>query len=264
MTEFFSLLLSPFPLPLSSLLLLPVILVGHAFLWVAAINRIHATGWPRRIIGCWTIAMFLMLGLLPPAAIWWLIASAGADVAAAAEPRPLSMPCAAVVYALACCAGAVLAVSHWLRFHVFRRPPELLRSEREIAVDRGADCQSADSESRLGNLPHDASHFLTRLPCNEVLRLRVVEREIEVARLPAALDGLSDRPSLRPAPHRPRRPPLFRGGRADQQRAGPRPGRGDGRPRGRVAMDSIGFPTRWGACGAGTASTSSWATTRYE
>lgn len=53
--------------------------------------------------------------------------------------------------------------------------------------------QKYDIAAELGRIPDGPGpyHFLTKLPGNEIFQLNVHEREFQIAKLPAALDGLS-------------------------------------------------------------------------
>ena len=51
---------------MSALLLLLLALLGHAFLWIGLVNRLHALGIRRWIIKLATLAFFLCAVLFPP------------------------------------------------------------------------------------------------------------------------------------------------------------------------------------------------------
>jgi uncharacterized protein len=198
-------------------------LLGHGFLWVAAINRLHGRGWPRPLVKVLTALMFAVIALAPLGFGWWLARQPSGVLAlwqSSAWPWPHAA--ALLFYVSACWAGSVVMLARWLRGQVLRRPPAVLRrhSTRAIAVGPGdcpnfraaGDCpnspgtvaerwsakmglsSSGTSGAKIGLFPAFAAaswRFVLRLPGNEVLRPELTELAIEVPRLPAALDGLA-------------------------------------------------------------------------
>lgn len=146
-------------------------LAGHAFLWVAMINRLHGS----RIEGRWrdaaTLLAIVSLVVIPIGFGWWLWPFGPA----------MTLPWPAAIYLGLCWIGAAVALAGWFRRHVFHRPPAALRYERS--------CPAGGSEP--AERGEDRHHVLTRLPGNEILRLHVVERGVEIARLPQTLARLS-------------------------------------------------------------------------
>ena len=53
--------------------LLLLALLGHAFLWIGLVNRLHALGARRRIIKYATIGFFLCAVLIPIGIGWWYL-----------------------------------------------------------------------------------------------------------------------------------------------------------------------------------------------
>lgn len=162
-------------------LLLLFALVGHAFLWVAAINRVHgmgAVGWRKDAA---TVVGFAGLLLIPVGYGFWLARTGWTPIAPGTGGL---LAWAALAYLGLCCGGAVVATVGWLRRHVLHRPPLVLRYHRSRVFD-------VPEISPDRTTPEDQHHFLVRLPGNEVLQLDVAERAVEVPRLPRALDGLS-------------------------------------------------------------------------
>ncbi|MGA2032614.1 MAG: metallophosphoesterase [Thermoguttaceae bacterium] len=166
-----------------NVLLLFLALVGHGVLWVALINRIHAQGWPRRLINVLTVACFAALFLIPLAFGAWLLLR-GASVPTTLELAALKRPgvLAAFLYAMACWLGAGMVIHDWVWRHVLHRPPAVLRFHRSRKV--------ALSPPRPDHEDH-AHHPLVRMPGNESLRLELTERAVSMSRLPPALDGLA-------------------------------------------------------------------------
>ena len=163
--------------------LLLLALMGHASIWIAAINRAHALGWRRRYVQWVTALLFTMLLLPPPGLVWWLIQSGGRILGppgAVQWGRPGVL--ALVAYLVVCWGSGVLSMLRWLQRRLLHQPPGILRFHRT----RSMEMQAAAVHSK--EYPH---HFLVHLPRNEILQLDLTERVIDVPRLPPALDGLS-------------------------------------------------------------------------
>ena len=163
------------------LILLLLALPGHAFFWVALTNRIHGKGMPHGVGKLLTLPGLACLALAPVALGWWFVA---------ADEQPLGNPLwsrlhpAAVVYLAACWVAGTFAALSWLRRHVLHRPPNVVRSHGSRPLQLNRDALAPGSDER-------AEHFLVRLPGNQILKLDVTERAIDVPRLPPALDGMS-------------------------------------------------------------------------
>ncbi|MBN2476086.1 MAG: metallophosphoesterase [Pirellulales bacterium] len=161
------------------LLLILLALLGHAFLWVALVNRTHSLAIPCRM-GHMVTATFLAGLVLVPGLIAWRFFPAGVrhgvDWA--------GLPPAVMLYLAVCWLAAVAAVAWWTARVVLRRPPAVLRFHQTRShVLRNVPGYPASREH--------AHHFLVHLPGNEILRLDVTERAIDVPRLRPALDGLT-------------------------------------------------------------------------
>lgn len=155
-------------------------LVGHAALWMGWINRLHGIALPRPLIKGTTIVLLAGLAAMPlgylAAAIvyevpWYAPAAWGV------LPQPLR------VYGML---SALIGLFVTLRF-VWR-----LRPDPGAHLCRVASSLRVAPAGRLDQhpVPHPLRRALTRLPGNQVLELEVVEKTLEVPRLPAALDGL--------------------------------------------------------------------------
>ena len=167
---------------LMHVLLLLLALLGHGFLWIGLVNRLHAIGMPRRIISVLTLVFFLCASLLPVAIGGWLLERPNLELphaTAGSTPELL-----VGVYLLLCwiVAPATLVRAAWL--HVVLRRPSILRFHRRRAV-------AIDPASAAVSAEENRHHFAARLPWNEILRLEVTDRVIDVPRLAPALDGLS-------------------------------------------------------------------------
>ncbi len=155
--------------------LLLLALSGHAFLWIGLVNRLHALGLRRRIIGRLTLVFLACAAILPiPVACWFYGGFSDARVGAMVA-----------AYVVLCWIIAPLTLLRlaWLRLF-WHRTPSCVRfhGRRRMAIDLDA-ATAADEE-----ITH---HPLTRLPLNEILRLDLVDWTLDVPRLPQALDGLS-------------------------------------------------------------------------
>jgi uncharacterized protein len=152
-------------------------LIGHAALWIGLVNRFHAIGASRTVVKITTATGYLAL-LAGPVwfVLWYLSQSKGHALQLSATP---------IWYYLVCCwliAAAVTIV--WIPRHLFGKQPRQMLSRRTTVIDVA---------ERLGFRPVSGlqAKLLTRFPGNQVLKIAVEEMEVEIARLPAALDGLS-------------------------------------------------------------------------
>jgi uncharacterized protein len=164
-----------------SALLLLLLLLGHWFLWVALLNRIHARHLPRWFIDASTAVCFFMLGAAPLAVAGWLYVH---DFTLRIDSLPSVGRGAVLAYLALCLLGSAIITVDWIRRHLLHRPPAVLRSQRHEKVKLAL-------TPVPGNEADHAHHFLVHLPGNESLQLDLAERRIDVPRLPAALEGLS-------------------------------------------------------------------------
>lgn len=158
-------------------------LMGHAALWVGVYNRIHSLGVVHRTAVLLSVVAILAAGgilaaFVVPAACGWL----PPYHRLATGPGPLAANC----YVYACCVLALFVLGRWVWLQFFRSPPALLRHDcawpsviDSAQVARGQD--ASDGGHR---------HFLIHLPGNEILRLHVTDRALELPRLAPALDRL--------------------------------------------------------------------------
>jgi len=162
------------------LLLLLAALLGHAFVWVAMVNRVNAAAMPRWIVQLLTFIGGVALVCVPLGFGWWTL-RAGVDLFG--DFRLQLLPQSMLLYLGTCWAASVLTVGWWFWRYVLHQKPAVLRYHRRRTVRLGA---AASPEC-----DRPAHHFLVHLPGNEILHLDMSERAIEVPRLSAALDGLS-------------------------------------------------------------------------
>ena len=162
------------------LLLLWAALLGHAFLWIAMVNRTHAAAMPRWAIWALT-ALAGALMVFPPVAFgWWALR---ADVASFSHFHWQLLPNSTLLYLGVCWSCALLTLVWWFQRHVLHRPPPVLRRHRTRPAEMGGAAATQSDQP--------AHHFLVHLPRNEILQLDMSERAIEVPRLRPPLDGLS-------------------------------------------------------------------------
>lgn len=145
-------------------------LVGHGFLWVEVVNRLHGLGWPRKLIDSVTAACGLaVLGF--PIAIGWRLATAPSD-----SPLAIGYGWFALL-ALAVSLGSRAA----LRWDPVRDRRRRLaeRSTLDLAAELGP---AATGDRRVGRL--------AALPGNRVLKPEFERIETPLDRLPMQLGGL--------------------------------------------------------------------------
>ena len=160
---------------------LAVALVGHAVFWVGSVNRIHALGMPRKLVGALSAGCYALLAVVPLLYAWWLVA--GGQVI----PRPLSAGDSlslARAYLLLCCGVALAHVPDWIRRRRAERPPAAVVRHHVRSVDVAA---------VLGHWPASGlkARLLAHVPGNQLFHVDVDEEEVEIERLPVALDGIS-------------------------------------------------------------------------
>ena len=158
-----------------------LLLIGHGFLWVAAINRVHAVSMPRRITKTITAAFFFLGGTIP-LAVLWNFGDWPADWAAAREAIR-ARPILDFYFNLALTAG-IFSIVQW----TWRQFFDAARShERYCRVVSREKIPSTDAQSNKSG-EHTR---LVSLPGNEALWLEEIDRGLEIPRLPAALEDLS-------------------------------------------------------------------------
>jgi predicted MPP superfamily phosphohydrolase len=161
--------------------LLLLALLGHAFLWVTMINRLHGTGAKGFLRYGPTLLGFIALVAIPIGYAYALVDQEWTLFALGGMVR-LSWPARA--YLGLCWIGAAITSAGWFWRHVLRRTPDVLHYHRTHLVDFPSLLAGSDAGE-------DEHHFLVRLPGNQILQLDVAERAFEVPRLPKGLDRLS-------------------------------------------------------------------------
>ena len=160
------------------LVIVAVILIGHAAVWVSLLNQVHATAMPRWLLT--TIHLFAkgMLVLLPMAA---LIYSAG-SLNVWAHPSMLPLPVAFYVH---CCqAFFFVAAITW----IVRRRPKHPKSATTLISTKRIDVRESCGESLWGEGWRRAFAIV---PGNQLFDLEVNEKQFDLPRLAPQLDGIT-------------------------------------------------------------------------
>ena len=162
--------------------------LGHAFLWIGLVNRLHALGIRRRTIKWLTLLFFACAAILPLVVLGWWIGTGGAAGGLGA---------ATGCYAALCAVIAPVTLLRLVVLRTLQRRPRIVRLywrhpvELDLPLARPswpwspAGRQAAMEDGQAGR------HWLARLPLNEILRLDVTRWTIDVPRLDPDLDGLS-------------------------------------------------------------------------
>lgn len=166
--------------------LLLLALLGHAFLWVGFVNRIHGRAWPEWFLRGLMAACGVAFLLIPPAYALWVLPEGGLSLSTWASPAHAIR--AGLPYLAVCWTAAAVHLSAWTWRHVLHRPTEALLHESVRPAELGAGGQMETVPFSPPEPPH---HPLVYLPLNEILDVAVAERHLEIEHLPAALDGLS-------------------------------------------------------------------------
>jgi hypothetical protein len=154
--------------------------LGHAALWIGWINRLHGFALPRTLIKLATIFLLAGLAIVP---LGYLAALVIFDLPWFSPSEWSPLPRTLRVYGML---SVVVGVFVALRF-VWR-----LRPHPGHGMCRILDSQRVYPADRLDKHPvtNPLRRAMTRIPGNQVLELEIVEKTLEVPRLPPALDGL--------------------------------------------------------------------------
>ena len=144
--------------------------VGHVALFVVALNMLHSTAIPERVLDGLNLA--------------WLAALVAGLVAMVVGGSWTGWPPAGQAYAVSCLVMALVAIPVVTTVRAFRRPPSGVAT-RDSEIDLGAGPDAVDA---IGDGKYS---WLLRLPGNHALRLRKVDCELTLPGLPPALDGLA-------------------------------------------------------------------------
>ncbi len=160
-------------------------ILGHVFLWIGMMNRLHATATPRRLMFALSLIYSAFIGLAPVIAVWWWFAG-GKDIPRQINWQTILQPgwLAVFIYVMFCWLAGAATFVRWICYRCLRRSPKLVRFQRQrrTAIAPKAAATSAEEH---------AHHMAVHLPGNETLRLDLSEIAFEVPRLPRPLDGLA-------------------------------------------------------------------------
>jgi uncharacterized protein len=168
-----------------AVILLLIAAVGHASIWIAAINRTHASGWPHSVVSKVDKLFFLVL-LVPPPMIairlLWVDPQSLMPwrVSSSTVPNTAGV-LAAQAYLGLCWLAAAAALLRRLSWKSQSDVTSILRFHRTRGL----------ATKDLSHSPEHPHHSLVHLPGNESLELDLTERGLDVPRLPPELEGLS-------------------------------------------------------------------------
>jgi uncharacterized protein len=160
-------------------------IIGHVFLWIGILNRLHATALRRRLMDTLTILCLTSISVVPVIALlWWL--AGGQDTAGKIGRESVSHPgwIAFFLYGLFCWIAGAATIVRWIWFRYLRPQTDLLRFHRRRSVEVTPSAAALSAEEH----EHDVT---VRLPGNQSLKLELTERAFEVPKLPKGLDGLT-------------------------------------------------------------------------
>jgi predicted MPP superfamily phosphohydrolase len=167
-------------LPLLSVALGFLALVGHAALWVGLVNRWHGAGFRRAVIK--SVSLVFYAGLLVPlAALAYQIVQDRESW----SPSALSENPLVAGYLALCVTCGLVTLALW----AFRR----VVSHHPHALVRELDRRVFDVERQLGYPPCLGlrTAVLRRVPGNQLWKIHVEQHEVRVPGLPPRLDGFS-------------------------------------------------------------------------
>jgi hypothetical protein len=167
--------------------------VGHGAFWVACFNRINATGLDRRLIKKIEkilIAACLVLPLILAAfygrEVWeWCVGSDSAGTLAPRLTESRSLSTVPILYGLV----SLLALAILLPMFIAARFE--MRQEKSLVQERRSTCYDIASIARGDIYGQSLARRLASLPGNQIGKLEIVRKRMEMPRLPAELNGLS-------------------------------------------------------------------------
>src|SRR5262245_10660703 len=161
------------PLVLEILLALAAFL-GHFSLAVWIYNRLHAVGWPRRLVKLLDRSLLFVAAIV---LVTWIVRSLllgrFIDDWSPADPW--------TVYACLCWAAALLVPPLWLFPKLLERAPAALASN---------DTEVIDVTKHLGEWPIAGAQAraLAAIPGNQICQLHIHRKTLRLPRLPVQLD----------------------------------------------------------------------------
>lgn len=151
-------------------ILIPLV-VGHLALFILALNILHSTGVPDRVLDYLNLtllgATLLALPVMFGAGHW------------------STWPLPARSYALVCLGVALVGLPTVTAIRAFRTTPGAVVATRRETIDLA---KRLGSEAVIGEGKHN---WILRIPGNWSFRVQRVEAELKLAHLPPALEGLS-------------------------------------------------------------------------
>jgi len=159
---------------MARVLLLILGLFGHVVIWVVAYNRFTARSFPRHVLKIGEMMIALGMVLLP------LLIALNYDFKSAAPP--LTGQVLADTYIAACAAFACMWLPRWLVEWWSNKHLAIPMSSRHEKL------QNADQEPLVQGW---LASIFSRMPGNQILSAEINEKEISIANLDPALDGLT-------------------------------------------------------------------------
>jgi len=166
---------------LDDVLLISVLVFGHAALWVAMFNRVHALPLPCRVINLLEKIHVLILVAGPMSAAWWILGGSGRE--ARLSSQLLTQPLLAA-YALVCAGMAVFIPVIWMIRKGTGPPSASALSNHTERLDVAAEV----GHSLIGSR---SAFILSKVPGNQVCKLFIHDKVLSHPRLPDALEGLT-------------------------------------------------------------------------
>jgi predicted MPP superfamily phosphohydrolase len=155
-------------------------LLGHGYLWIGIVNRLHGWAGPRRLIDFLTLAGLILFLLLPIAVArqWWI---AGSALLTELTPSPVAQ--FLQLYVLVTAFGGVgnlLAkfICGWREDD----PEAVILTNRQFVP--------MPTSTPRGLLQGSCARLYGLVPGNQVLKLAVDNKRLTIPRLPAALTGM--------------------------------------------------------------------------
>jgi predicted MPP superfamily phosphohydrolase len=141
-------------------------LVGHFAITIWLFNRLHALGWPRRVVK--SLEKLLLVAAV--SVLVWLCFA----------PQNTAW----ITYATVCCFALITSIPNWLVPKLLEKTPEALLSN---------DTSTIDVAARLGFRPIHGPEatFLGAIPGNELLKIAIHKKTLRLQSLPPELDGLT-------------------------------------------------------------------------
>jgi predicted MPP superfamily phosphohydrolase len=166
-------------LPVAELLFFAAV-AGHLLIGLRLYNWCYGGIVNEHVSDAVRHALSVVIAALP-VAYWWFFGLDGTAPFRSAAACPLCLLVA--VYMAACCA-TIAALPLLLMLYWRRRPCPVVASNHTRPVDVAAQLGSQP----LGRGRHS---WMARLPGNEIFQVDLVEKTLELPRLPAAWDGLT-------------------------------------------------------------------------